>query len=182
MSLANSSLDCNVLSLPGVVNVETFTRLGQVVEGTARPLDLERLDEYLFSDDGEIHYRVTGSVSTGADGTRQRRLRCIITGWLMLECQATLEGLRHEVRTDSTLVLVASESELPPLEEESEDEDFIVAAQEFDLTALVEDEIILNLPMFPRAESTAETSSGQAESATGEESPFAALAVLKKPD
>ena len=171
-----------MLSLPGVVNVESFTKLGQVVEGTVRPVDLERLDEYLFSDDGEIHYRVTGSVSTGPDQARQRRVRCIITGWVTLECQATLQGLRHEIHTDSKLVLVGSESDLPPLEEESETEDFIVAPQEFDLTALVEDEIILNLPMFPRAENAADALSGQAEGAADEKSPFAALAALRKPN
>jgi len=182
MSLANSSPDCNVLSLPGVVNVDSFTKLGQVVEGSVRPVDLERLDEYLFSDDGEIRYRISGSVVTGPDGSRQRHARCTITGWLTLECQATLEGLRHDIRTDSMLILVGSESELPPLEEESEEEDFIVAPNEFDLTALIEDEIILNLPMFPRAEDAPDASPGEVEGGADEKSPFAALAALRKPN
>ena len=73
---------------------------------------------------------------------------------------------------------------MPPLEAESDDEDYIVADREIDLAALVEDEVILDLPMIPGDGSGvppdgAETSD-EAGGMSDKPSPFAALAALKK--
>ena len=178
---AESSPARRGLRAPGIVNTDTFTRLEKKVEGMVEPASLPRLREALFSPDGEINYRIEGRVVTGPDGSRQPRLRCTIAGWVTLQCQATLKALRHDLNTDSRMILVAREEELPPLEEEAENEDYIVVGPELDLTALLEDEVILNLPMIPRGvESNPEASIENDGTAGPKTSPFAVLVALKK--
>jgi uncharacterized protein len=89
--------------------------------------------------------------------------------------------LRHPLDIDRRLVLVETEDELPALEEEPEDEDYVVARHELDLPRLVEDEVILDLPMIPRSvESSAEAQNEKDSTAWSSSSPFAVLAALKK--
>lgn len=166
------------------VNADSFTRLKQTAEGSLAPSSLERLDEYLAADEGELHYRFRGSAATGSDGREMRKLALEVTGWVMLQDEVTLQPVRYDLDLAARLVLVRSEAELPPLEAESEDEDYIVADREIDLAALVEDEVILDLPMLPGDGSGEPPDSAEATDETGTEpgkpSPFAVLAALKK--
>jgi uncharacterized protein len=166
----------------GVVNIDRFTRLEQRVEGRSAPGTFPRLRDVLVFPDGELNYRVEGHLLARPDGSRQRSVRCIITGWVTLQCQTTLRSLRYPLAIDKRLVLVETEAELPALEEEPEDEDYVVARHQLDLTGLVEDEVILDLPMIPRiVESSAEAQNEEDSAAGSSSSPFAVLAALKKP-
>jgi uncharacterized metal-binding protein YceD (DUF177 family) len=100
-----------------------------------------------------------------------------------------------EIDIESKLVLVSSEAELPPLELESDDEDYVVAGTEIDIRALVIEEVLLFLPPIstkqaPNAASNkkmSQSSSAVMKSKSGENalseetkpSPFAKLAALK---
>jgi uncharacterized protein len=89
-----------------------------------------------------------------------------------------LEAFRHEISIRERLVLVDDESRLPPVEEESEEEDYVVADDPLDIRDLVEDAVLLSLPMVPRKPGQEEPV--KAEREEPRESPFAALARLKK--
>lgn len=169
------------------INADSFTRLKQTAEGSLAPGSMERLDEYLYSDEGELNYRIQGSSVLGSDGRELRKLALEVKGWVVLEDEVTLEPLRYEIDLAAKLVLVRSEEELPPLEAEAEDEDYIVVDREIDLAALVEDEVILDLPMIPgdglgEPPAGAELPDEAGSTAAGKPSPFAALAALKKPN
>ena len=73
----------------------------------------------------------------------------------------------------------ANPSRLPPIETESEAEDYVVADGPLDVRTLVEDAVILALPMIPRKPGAAPPEgSGKGSVGAGEprkESPFAAL-------
>ena len=146
-----------------------------VLEGTFAPGQLERLAESLAGRDGELRYRITAVL----DRQRRKRVSCIIEGFVFLTCQMSLEAFRHEVSIDDRLVLVDSEAELPPIEEESDAEDYLVADEPLDIRDLVEDAVLLSLPMVPRKPGLGEAQGG-GESAPREPSPFAALAGLKR--
>jgi uncharacterized protein len=73
--------------------------------------------------------------------------------------------------------LVRSESELPGIEEESDDEDYLVANEPLDIRDLVEDAILLALPMVPRKPGRGKRRGG---ARVPKVSPFAALASLKR--
>jgi uncharacterized protein len=159
-----------------LIHPDRLTPKGTVFEGAFRPGDLGNLAAELASPDGELRYRVVARL----DNARRRVVSCIIEGFVFLTCQTTFETFRHEVAIDDRLVLVGSDAELPPIEEESDREDFIVAASLVDVRGLVEEAVILSLPMVPRKPGVA-PEPGEEGEAPARPSPFAALAGLKGP-
>jgi uncharacterized protein len=138
-----------------------------------RPPDLD-LEEDLAGPEGELHYRISAAL----DPQQRRVVSCIIKGFVFLTCQTTLESFRHEISIQDRLVLVELESELPAIEEESDDEDYLVANEPLDIRDLVEDAVLLALPMVPRKPGAGEAK-GEGERRP-KASPFAALASLKR--
>jgi uncharacterized protein len=154
-------------------------RLGDkptVLEGTFAPADLERLVESLADGRGEVRYRITAQL----DPQRRKVLSCIIEGFVFLTCQTSLEPFRHDLHIQERLILVDSEAQLPAMEEESDSEDYVVADEPPDIRDIVEDAVLLALPMIPRKPGL-EDSTGEASGADEKASPFAALASLKRP-
>jgi uncharacterized protein len=147
-----------------------------MLAGTFTPADLERLEESLADDAGELKYRITATL----DKQQRKVVSCIIEGFVFLTCQSTLETFRYEISVDDRLVLVENESELPPVEQESDAEDYLVADEPLDIRDLVEDAVLLALPMVPRKPGLEEAKGGGEKLALQKESPFAALASLKK--
>ena len=147
-----------------------------VIEGTAAPGDLPRLAESLANGEGELRYRVSAQL----DGQRRKVASCIIDGFVFLTCRASLDTFRHPVSIDDRLVLVEDESRLPPIEEESDTEDYLVVDEPLDVLELVEEAVILALPMMPRKPGL-EWKETKAGAAVDEKvSPFAKLSRLKK--
>jgi uncharacterized protein len=155
---------------------ERLTPKGTVFEGAVRPGDLERLADELANPDGQLRYRVSARVDT----EQRRVLSCIIEGFVFLTCRSSEETFRHEVAIDDRLVLVGSEEELPAFEAESDREDYVVATGPIDVRGLVEEAVILALPMVPRKPGAGPA--GEVQPPRPEESsPFAVLAGLKRP-
>ena len=138
--------------------------------------DFPRLAESLANENCELRYTVTARL----DKQRRKIVSCIIEGFVFLTCQSTLEAFRHAISIDDRLVLVGHESELPPIEEESDAEDYLVADAPLDVLDLVEDAVLLALPMVPRKQGLEEAREAGKPGKERGESPFAALASLKK--
>ena len=145
-----------------------------VFEGVFHPADLERLEETVAGPEGEMRYRLSAAL----DPHRRRVVSCIIEGFVFLTCQSSLEAFRHEISIQDRLVLVERESELPGIEEESDDEDYLVASEPLDIRDLVEDAVLLALPMVPKKPGLGEAKAGGEK--VPKVSPFAALAGLKR--
>lgn len=158
------------------IDPDRISEKPMVFDGALRPGDLPRLRELLATPEGELSFRVAARL----DGKRRRIVSCIINGFVFLTCQATLESFRHPLHLEERLVLVDDESRLPPIEEESDAEDHVVADAPLDVRDLVEDAVILALPMVPRKPGFEEAPAKGAEPAAGKDSPFAALAGLKR--
>ena len=129
-----------------IIHPERLTPKGVAFTGVLRPGDLEELAGELAGPEGELRYRVVARL----DERQRRTVSCIISGFVSLECQTTFEAFLHEVAIDDRLVLVASEAQLPPLAEEGDAEDFVVATSQIDVRRLVEEAVILALPMVPK--------------------------------
>lgn len=156
------------MSRAGTIDGLQFARDREVVSGTLDPSDLPRLTE-LGCQAAAIDYSVRG-------GETQEGRPCLVVtaaGSLRLQCQRCLESLEVPVDVGSELELAASEREIASAEDEV---DRVLAARSMDVAALVEDEIILDLPMAPAHDSCKPPAAS--EGAT--ESPFAALAALGK--
>lgn len=128
------------------INIDRFTRLKQSIVGTLAANQLPGLADYLAGEACEINYSLTGSLRVSLDGSQERRVKCIIYGWILLSDPITLAAVRHPLDIQSSLVLVKDESELPPLENESALEDYIVCGDQMLIAARIEEEILLNLP------------------------------------
>ena len=157
-----------------LIHPDRLSEKPQVFKGTFSPGDLDRLEDSLASGEGELHYTVTA----GLDKLRRRVVSCIIEGFVFLTCQSSMDAFRFAISVDDRLVLVGAESDLPSVGEESETEDYLVVEEALDIRDVVEDAVLLALPMVPRKP-------GHEQSAMGgevvrKESPFAALASLKK--
>ncbi len=160
------------MSQPLVIDSFAFAREGDVLEGTLPVSALPRLHDVLVEVSGEVAYQVTGC--KGERG--QAQLRVQVAGGLPLACQRCLAAVPFALAIDSLLELVPEGTDLTQDELEDDSRDFLPVAGALDMAVLIEDEILLALPVVPRHEKCGLP--GEAEA--GERiAPFAALSSLK---
>ncbi len=102
-------------------------------------------------------------------------------GLIKLRCQRCLGELVHVLDLHTDLLLVKTEKELSSFDED-ESVDCILAEPDLDVLALIEDEIILSLPISPRHEESecCDRNTGSALIQQEQKPLFAALTALKK--
>lgn len=160
-----------------VVDSFEFARNGDTLRGKIAVADLSRLADSLCSSAGILEYALSGSVNSHGKPT----LHCRVKGKLQLQCQRCLEAMEYALDTQSDLVLAQTEAELQLFDElEETADDAVLADQEFNVLALVEDEVLLNLPMAPRHSVGTCQPKSAGENDTGESGPFAVLTKLKQ--
>lgn len=150
-----------------------FARTGASVEGTVPVARLERLADVLSDRSGGLAWRCSGRVDRDGKG----RLRMEVSGRLSLTCQRCLAGLDWPCEVDAEYLLVADGGAWPEDDLENAECDAIQAGLAMSLWVLIEDEVLLTLPIAPRHEDCRlPEPAGNRDAA----SPFAALAGLKK--
>ena len=103
-------------------------------------------------------------------------LQVVIGGVLLLACQRCLKAVSFDLDVDSLLELVPEGTDMSQDELEDDTRDFLPVASELYVAELVEDEILLALPVAPRHEKCGLPGAADA----GERiNPFATLAGLK---
>lgn len=122
-----------------------LARSGKQIRGKFEIAALDRLHDRLSSTDGLVGYEVTGYT----DDKGRPGLHCRVRGTLSLICQRCLKPLAWMVELDSDLVLVTREDELAEDEDDPEAPDRMLAQTAMDVKELVEDELLLGLPMAP---------------------------------
>jgi uncharacterized protein len=154
------------------IDLLEFARQGREAEGEIPIASLERVD----SPDpvGSLRWTATGTVG-GRDQTPQ--LHLVVEGSIVLVCQRCLGPMQQPVAIDSHFVIAPDEATAAAFDDDDA-VDVLAQSPEFDLNLLVEDEVILALPISPRH---AVCPPGPADRAVGVQrpSPFAALAALK---
>jgi uncharacterized protein len=161
---------------PLVIDPVRFARDGSSVAGELSLSRMPRLKDLLSDREGAVGYAVQGYMSAKGRPV----LRVSLTADLAVPCQRCLEQLRLHVDTCREIVLLPNATDADPTEEEDDDIDFMPSTSSLDLHDLVEQEVVLSLPMAPRhAEAACRLQPGAMN--TGERSsPFSALAGLKK--
>ncbi|MDR2881355.1 MAG: YceD family protein [Azoarcus sp.] len=158
-----------------ITDVFKFAAGGGMQEGEVPTVRLGRLADQLAVNESVICWRLFGSL----DAEGNPRLDLVVSGQLMLRCQRCLGGLDWDLVIEVTLLPVRAGQDLPEDELENDEADVIEIDGDggLDVLSLVEDEIILALPIAPR-----HADCGMPEVAgTGvrRESPFAKLAGLQ---
>lgn len=160
-----------------IIDVIDFARNAGVYHGKIAIAALERLQDRLSGNKGELDYVVTGS----ADADGKLFLHIAVDGGIHLQCQRCLAGMVHVLAIRTDLLVIRSESELSCFDENALP-DTVLAGSGVDVLMLVEDEVILDIPVSPRhpeGECSVDELYGHSSAVTAE-NPFSVLKKLQK--
>jgi Predicted metal-binding, possibly nucleic acid-binding protein len=147
------------------------TDLAGQVDARSLPRAADQLAE--GADAAPIAWRISG----GRDGTGRPLLTVRLDGAVPLVCQRCLQPFDAAVAQRTDLLLARDEAELARLD--AEETEVVLANTTLDPRNLVEDELLLSLPLSPRHDEDACAAARRAMPADAKRSPFAGLAALK---
>lgn len=172
------------------LNMPAFAQAGEPLEVLTPLQNMERLAQETHgpAPDLAINWRASGELRarTGAEGDVWVRLQAKTS--VPLTCQRCMGAVPTPLDIDQWYRFVADE-DIAMAEDDESEEDLLVMAPQFDLLAVLEDELLMALPLVPMHETCPETpvfSAGEADldpaegEAEAKPHPFAALAQLKK--
>lgn len=168
---------------PLALNVRGFCADSALLTGTWPLSGMPRLLESLFDTvDCAVDWSAQGTLLPAPGGEAEVWLHLKAELSVPLQCQRCLQAVQQHLQVDRRFRFVRSESEAERLDETAE-EDVLVLGQGLNLHDLLEDELILALPLVPRHEGTCPTPLPMPVDDLPEEepapNPFAALAALR---
>jgi len=169
---------------PHAVDLLALCRSGATLQGEWPQAGMARLAISLHGAvpaSAPVRWTATGSLRPVAGGEAEVWLHLRASTEVSLTCQRCLQSMDEALQVDRHFRFVRGEDEAARLDEVSED-DVLELPQRLDLHALVEDELILALPLVPRHERCpAPLPLRDAEVAEEPApKPFAALASLRR--
>ena len=169
---------------PHALNVRAFCADAQTLSGDLPLGAMARLSEGLFgatAPQATVGWSVQGTLQPVA-GEPEHWLHLQARTSVLLQCQRCLQQVQQDLAVDRRFRFVRTEEEAERLDEVSED-DVLVLGARLDLQELLEDELILALPIVPRHEGPCPAPLPMPVNDLEEEAPapnpFAALAALR---
>ena len=130
--------------LPALVDHRKMASQAKILEGLVPVSQLHRLRDMLAEIDGDVYLKLAFS-----RGNQERtRISGTTSATVELICQNCLAPYRQDLQCELDLEVVEQESELALLEEDADG--FVADSHEIRLVDLIEDELILAVPMIPR--------------------------------
>lgn len=169
------------------LDVETFADAAASLHGELDGRSLPRLaDALLTTSDAPapLHWRAQGGWRKLAPAANLPGLSLSAKGSVPLQCQRCLGVVQVELAVDRAFAFAPDEAEAARLDESSDD-DVLVASRALDLVELLEDELILALPIVPRHEDCQPPKVAHATQPTAEpdrQRPFEVLKALRLTD
>lgn len=148
-----------------------FVRLAESAHAQARP-----------GESDQVAWQAQGEQRTQRGGAPQTWLHVGAQAQVQLECQRCLQPVAVPLAVQRRFLFAPDEATAAEIDADSED-DVLVLTRALDLHELVEDELILALPLVPRHDACPEPLAlpAEAEETPAERpNPFAALAALKR--
>jgi uncharacterized protein len=192
---------------PRDLDIFEFARSGRDAAGTVSVSQLPRMLNEVPAEardrDTAFTWQAEGFMQSELqdDGTQGQRpfLRLVIHGSAWLTCQRCLAPSEQAFNTDAIFRIVQTEEEADEFPLDDDEVEVIVGSRHFDLVDLIEEELLLALPLVPKHEVCPEVHESLASGADGAEgvdsvddvpeqeieteervNPFAALESLKK--
>ena len=149
-----------------------FAEAQQTLAGEIDALKCERLAEILMPSGKGAHiiFKLTGA----AKQLRNPSLHLQLDAQLPVTCQRCLDEMQVQLNLDFNYIIC---NELPIETDENDDTDWLEAAPEMNLQELIEDEILLAMPIAP---THAHDCSKQSMQSGEKPNPFAVLKGLIK--
>lgn len=172
---------------PQHLDVLSFARDALGLKGESALGDWTRLAQEQWGSDlsaGAVVWALQGRLAPQSGGADQIWLDVSARVSLPMQCQRCLTPVVELVEAERSFRFVADEATAAALDDEAE-EDILVISRDFDALALVEDELILSLPLVPLHEVCPETvpmsvADPEFDEAAERPNPFGVLAGLKK--
>jgi uncharacterized protein len=100
--------------------------------------------------DDMVHWTARGETRVMSGSKNELYLHLTIDATPWLDCQRCLGPYRQPVDVAATFQIVASEEEADAAPLDDDEVDAIVGARQFDLYELIEEELLLSLPLVPK--------------------------------
>ena len=169
------------------LNIPAFAAEGEPLVSTTLLQNMERLTHEFIGLEADlpINWQAIGELRPGAGTEADVWLHLTASASIPLTCQRCMTAVDSPIKVDQWYRFVATE-EIAMAEDDESEEDLLVMAPQFDLLAVLEDELIMALPVVPMHEVcpvTPQMQTGELQAAESVEkpNPFAVLAQLKRP-
>jgi uncharacterized protein len=178
-------------SPPTQIDVRKFALAGVALSGQDALLNYERLAldlqrDAVDFDQKTVTWSARGEAITPPGGSAQPWLHVHAQAQVPMVCQRCLGAVDVGLDIHSAFRFVATEA-IAMAEDDEAEEDLLVLSKQFDLQALIEDELLMALPIVPKHEvcpvdvKLASTDEEFKAALTQKPNAFAALGSLKKP-
>ncbi len=173
-------------SPPTQLDIKAFAHAASPLAGHDALSKYERLTHEARTLESEtaLNWSASGEVRADESGSEQIWLHVQVDLCMPMVCQRCMGPVEVDLVVDQSFRFVANEA-AAEVEDEEAEEDILVMSQEFNLHDLIEDEVLMALPVVPRHETCPvavklEVVDAGFETALAEKlNPFAALASLK---
>ena len=169
------------------LNMQAFAEAGVPLIGATPLQKLERLAQEISGSQPDliVNWQAVPELRVGSAGQADIWMQLTANTTLPLTCQRCMGPVQTALQTDQWYRFVASE-DIAMAEDDAADEDLLVLTPQFDLMEVLEDELLMALPLVPMHEACPDLpvfSAGvldMPQDAADKPNPFAALAQLKK--
>jgi len=127
--------------LPRTLDLRKLAMHKAYFEGEVAPADLQRLRGLFAGDEGHIH----AVISCDLDEQGRTVLSVAVNASISVRCQRCLEVFQRPLDATSKLAVVRTDEQAAGLPEGLEP---LLAARDIDLWAVVEDELVLAMPVY----------------------------------
>ncbi len=169
---------------PSQLDVVRLADRAQTIRGRWPGAAMERLAQDATGVPGDVEWSVRGEFLPAPGSKPELWLHLQIDAQVPMTCQRCLRPVALALNVARRIRFVRDEAEAERLDEEGEDDVMSLSPKGLDLKALVEDELILALPLVPRHEDCAmPMPAAKADTAIDIEAranPFQVLAALKR--
>ena len=131
-----------------VIDTFEFGRKKERAEGELAVADFARLRDEVAFDTGTVQWALQG----GMHASGHPQLQLAVKAEVKLMCQRCLTPFAFAIDSATVLVLAGSEEAADELEDQLADEgvDVIAGSKSMDVLELVEDEVLLSVPLSPK--------------------------------
>jgi uncharacterized protein len=185
----DKKIDLNRLNVKGFARENLSLRGHRGLAQFSRLLDLEvkpaPVPEDECQGETQVTWSIQGELLPVSAGDEQIWLHLKAELLLPMQCQRCMGAMTVLVSSDQSFRFVADES-TAEAEDEASEEDLLVWVPEFDVWELIEDELIMSVPLVPKHEvcptwvPMSAVDEAFEEALDARPNPFAALAQLKK--
>ena len=169
------------------MNMQAFAEAGVPLAESIALQKLERLahESIGLKPDLTVKWQAAAELRAGSTSDMAIWLHLTADTQMPLTCQRCMAAVQTRLQVDQWYRFVATE-DIAMAEDDASEEDLLVLTPQFDLLAVLEDELLMALPLVPMHDECPVLPAFSAgvidvpEESPGKPNPFAALAQLKK--